>query len=97
MNRILSVFLCIFAFGLTLFFHIDKSNELTTLRLAIPQIEKEVKKLKLENEKLKYQIEQFESPIHLLELSKKPEYSHLKYPLISDVLQLSRKGAKDEE
>lgn len=95
MNRILSVFLCIFAFGLTLFFYIDKSNELTILRLAIPQVEKEVKKLKLENEKLKFEIEQFESPIHLLELSKKPEYSHLKYPLTSDVLLLPKGGAHE--
>lgn len=80
--------LCIFVAWCTLYRFIAKQNELTELRLAIPVISKEVKLLSEENQRLKYEIEQFESPIHLIELSRKPEFSHLKYPTSNDIVTL---------
>ena len=74
--------------GLTLFLYIDKLNELTELRLAIPTISKEVRVLQAGNMRLKYEIEQFESPIHLMELMRKPEFSHLRFPFLKDVIIL---------
>lgn len=82
------LFICILAAGITLFAYIEKQNELTELRLAIPQLAKEVKNLQEENIRLTYEIEHFESPIHLMELMRKPEFSHLKYPLLPDVVFL---------
>jgi hypothetical protein len=78
--------LCIFAAGLTLYQHINKNNELTALQLAIPQLEKEVKNLQKENERLQYEIDRFESPLHLMELLRKPEFSHLKFPHAGEVI-----------
>lgn len=82
-------FICIFAAGAALFTYIDKQNELTELRLAIPALAKNVKGIQDENIQLKYEIERFESPIHLMELMRKPEFSHLKYPYIKDEVFLS--------
>lgn len=89
--------ICIFFAGLTLYAHINKNNELTALQLAIPQLEKKVKKLKKENERLQYEIDQFESPLHLMELLRKPEFSHLKYPFTDDVITLPRSYTSEED
>lgn len=85
---VLRLFVCILAAGFTLFAYIEKQNELTEMRLAIPVLTKEVKNLQEENIQLTYEIEHFESPIHLMELMRKPEFSHLKYPLLPDVVFL---------
>jgi hypothetical protein len=81
---VLRILICIMAAGLTLFGYIEKQNELTELRLAIPSLAKEVKSIQEENIRLTYEIEHFESPIHLIELMRKPEFSHLKYPYLTD-------------
>ena len=51
---VIRLFVCIIAAGLTLFGYIEKQNELTELRLAIPTIAKEVKNLQEENIRLTY-------------------------------------------
>lgn len=79
---------CIFMAGLTLNLYINDLNKLTSLRLAIPALIKEVKSIHDENIQIQYEIERFESPIHLMELLRKPEFSHLHYPYVADVLIL---------
>lgn len=79
---------CIFVAWWTMYSYIEKQNELTELRLAIPMLSKEVNGLYEENRRLKYEIEQFESPVHLMELARKPEFSHLKYPTLNEIVIL---------
>lgn len=80
------ILLCIFAAGIALYAYIDKQNDLTELRLVIPTLGKEVKRIQKENIRLQYEVDRFESPIHLMELLRKPEFSHLKYPHVDDVV-----------
>src|SRR5262249_9192418 len=94
---VIRLFICILAGGLTLFAYIEKQNELTELRLAIPLLVKEVKKLQEENIRLTYEIEHFESPIHLMELMQKPEFSHLKYPMLPEVIFLPNGSPLESE
>lgn len=82
------IFICIFIVGITLYAYIEKQNLLTELRLKIPTLAKEVKQIQEENVRLKYEIDQFESPVHLIELSRKPEFSHLKYPQLDQIIIL---------
>ena len=82
------LFICIFIVGLTLYKYIDNLNEFTELQLLIPALEKEVKEIKERNLELRYEIEQFESPIHLMELARKPEFGHLKHPSLNEVILL---------
>lgn len=84
---------CIFVAGLTLYSYIDDLNKLTVLRLAIPAVVKEVKSIHDENIQAQYEIERFESPIHLMELLKKPEFSHLRYPYVKDIVILKPDSA----
>lgn len=85
---ILQVMICMIIAWWTLYLYIDRHNELTELRIEIPALMKEVRSLQEENARLKYDIDQFESPIHLMELANKPEFSHLKSPYINEVMIL---------
>lgn len=87
---------CIFFAGLTVFAYIDKQNQLTELRLKLPALAKEVRSIQEENNRLKYEIESFESPIHLMELLRKPEFSHLRYPYVRDIIILPDSGGKEK-
>jgi hypothetical protein len=86
MGLLIRLWICVFFAGLTLYKYIDKLNELTELRLTIPSITKELKEIQEKNTEFYYAIEQFENPAHLMELAKKPEFGHLKYPSMTDVL-----------
>ncbi|MBA3722279.1 MAG: hypothetical protein H0W88_07750 [Parachlamydiaceae bacterium] len=88
MNLFVRLFICIFFAGFVLYKYIDNLNELTELKLSIPAIAKEVKEINEKNLELQYEIEQFESPIHLMELARKPEFGHLKHPSLNDVIVL---------
>ena len=68
--------------------YIDKQNDLTEIKIEIPRLKKEVSHIIEDNKQLHYQIDQFESPEHLLKLSIEPEFSHLKQPLDHQVIQL---------
>lgn len=80
---------CIFFAGLTLYKTIDKSNELTELQISIPLLMQQLKEIEEKNLELRYIIEQFESPLHLIELARKPEFGHLKYPTFEEVTVIS--------
>lgn len=77
---------CILAFGISLYSYIDKQNGLTQLRISIPSLRKEVRAIQEENTRLQYEIDQFENPQHLMELTRHGEFSHLKHPLVKDIL-----------
>ena len=90
MTRLL---ICIFAFCLCLYAYIDKQNRVTELRLKIPVISKEIRAMAEENCRMQYQIDQFENPQHLMELAARPEYSHLKHPLVKEVVTMKESVA----
>lgn len=93
MTRIL---LCIFSFGVFLYSYIDKQNQVTKLRISVPEVALQVKSLKEENTRLQYLIEQFENPAHLMELARGEEYHHLKHPLVKEVLACPQGVAMDD-
>lgn len=82
------IFVCIIITGFSFYAYIFKQNELTELRLVIPSLAKEVRSLQEENNRLRYDIDQFESPIHLMELMRMPEFSSLKFGYNKDVIIL---------
>lgn len=84
---------CISAFGLFLYAYIDKQNAVMQLRIKIPSLVKEIRAIEEENTKLQYEIDQFENPNHLMELARHNEFSHLKHPLITDILTVSEGAA----
>ena len=86
--RIIRLFACLFAFSLCLYAYMDKQNELTEMRIALPVLNKKVKALQEENIRLQYEVDRFKSPAHLMELARHPEFGYLKYPLLKDVVML---------
>lgn len=88
MGLFIRLLLCISLSGFVLYKYIDKLNELTELRLSIPILTREVKSIREKNLELQYAIDTFESPLHLMELLRKPEFGHLKYPSLKEIIQL---------
>lgn len=76
------------AVGATVYGYIHKQNALTEIRLSIPTLQRDLKKIQDENVRLQYEIERFESPLHLMELARKPEFAHLRYPSSKEVIVL---------
>ncbi len=86
MKLLARVLICIFVFGFCLYSCIDKQNELTKLRMQIPDLVKEIRGIEEENTRLQYEIDQFENPQHLMQLARLGEFSHLKHPLVKEVI-----------
>lgn len=82
--------LCILTTAFSIYLYIDALNEVTQARLAIPQVQKEVQELLEKNNRLQYEIDRFESPLHLMEMARKPEWGHLKMPYFQDVILIEK-------
>lgn len=78
--------ICLASIGLVAYAYIDQKNHLTELSRIIPELEKEVKQVQEENVNLQYEIDRFRSPRHLLKLSKLPQYRHLRFPTVDEVV-----------
>lgn len=83
-------FLAIGVLSLFLYRYIDEQNQVTELLLSLPQLEREIHEIEEENARLRFSIERWESPSHLLELARQNEYTHLKMPITSEVLTLAQ-------
>ena len=90
MNRVLlfRLLICIFALGGFLYTYIDKQNDLTELKMEIPELAKQLRSLEEENDQLCLEIERLENPSRLIELLREKEYSHLHYPYVNEVVVL---------
>ena len=82
------VMVCIGSLGLFLFSYVDTQNAVTQRRLEIPVLAKEIKDLKEQNTHLQYEIDLFESPEHLMQLARHSEFSHLKQPMLKEILTM---------
>ncbi len=85
---VVRIFMCVSLSSFFLYSYVNKQNELTKLRIAIPQIAKELQVVQKKNTQLKYEIDRFENPDHLMELSRQERFSHLMHPLMPNVVML---------
>ena len=90
LDLLIRIFLCIAMTTLFLYLFISKQNEVTSLRLEIPHLVQELEGIKQKIAHLEYEVERFENPIHLMELSRKPQYGHLRQPRIDEVIIIDR-------
>lgn len=74
----LKMLICIATVGAFLYAYIEKNNELTKLRLALPELTKEVKALQEENSYLHFEINRFKNPANLITFMRQPQFAHLK-------------------
>lgn len=82
------LFLCVFVLGMFLYAFISKQNQITQLRLQIPIAGRALQEIQEENTRLQFEIDQFENPMHLMELSRRPEFSHLKHPFANEIITI---------
>ncbi len=90
MQRMLvQVLACIGLGGGLLYHYVDEQNKITRLRLAIPQLAKEIRDIQEQNTQLQYHIDRFESPENLMQLALRPEFGHLRYPTCKEILTVN--------
>jgi hypothetical protein len=77
---------CLMVLGVCLYSYFDKQNELTQMKIQLPELEKDIRSIRDETRRLRYEVDQFENPSHLIELAHHPEFSHLKHPLLREIL-----------
>jgi len=85
---LIRILVCVGVFGVFLYSYIDTQNGVTKRRLEIPVLAKEIKDLKEANTRFQYEIDLFESPEHLMELARHSEFSHLKQPMLKEILTM---------
>ncbi|MGB7977946.1 MAG: hypothetical protein WCF19_02155 [Chlamydiales bacterium] len=78
--------ICLGVLGLSLYSYLDTQNQVTHLKIRLPEVERELKLIQEENCRLAYQLDQFENPANLIELARHPEYAHLRHPLLKEIL-----------
>jgi len=97
MGFLVRLFLCVLILGVTLYAYVSKHNVLTEARMRVPKLQQELSSIEEENVRLGFAIEKFENPLHLMELARKPEFSHLKHPYTTEivVVELPKKEGED--
>lgn len=90
MNKemLLRLFCCLAVLSIYLYQVIQKQNLVNYLSLQIPKLNKDLKTLEEENVRLKFEIDCFESPDHLMKLVRSQQYAYLKYPVVKEVISL---------
>ena len=76
------------SFGGVLYSYLSEQNDLTRLRMKLPELRAEFSAVTEENMRLKFQAETFENPTHLMQLASRHEYRHLKHPCVDRILSI---------
>ncbi len=87
-DNFIRLLICIGCLSILVYSYINEQNAMTRLQLDIPKVAKEIRDLQEENTRLQYEIDLFESPAHLIELSRHTEFAHLKHPMLKDIVSL---------
>lgn len=87
---------CVTLLGYCLFSYLEKQNELTQIKIQLPELEKRLGAIQEESRRLRYEIDQFENPTALIELVRRPEFGHLKHPLLREILTVPEAIATNE-
>lgn len=82
--------ICIFFLGGCLYSYLNLQNSITQLRISIPELSSEMRRIEEENTHFCYEIEKFESPANLMEIAKKSAFSHLRFPIENAVVTLKQ-------
>jgi hypothetical protein len=90
MPLLFRIFFCIFSLGFFLYLFVEKQNDVTRLQMEIPPLERAVRRLREENNRLRYEVERFESPMSLIELARKPEFGGLRHPYEHEIIVLPK-------
>lgn len=86
--RVYAIF-SLFSLGsLTLYSYLEAQNTCTQLQMALSKKEKSAHLIEEEICRLAYEVEKFESPAHLIEIATRPQFRHLKHPLLQEVLSI---------
>lgn len=88
LGSLIGIGICLSFFALCLYSYLNMQNSLTKLRIEVPKLASELRQMQEENVRLKYAVVEFENPQQLLQLANSTFFSHLKFPLVKEVVVL---------
>ena len=88
-GSVLRMVCCLAVFALYLYHIIHKQNAINYLSMQIPKLSKDLRSLEEDNLRLRFVIDSFESPDHLMQLVKLQEYRHLRHPSSHEVFNVA--------
>lgn len=65
--------------------YLTQQNDLTEMRMEIPELMRDMESLRQEIAVLEYQVEAFQNPRNLLQIAMQNQYRHLKLPRLQEV------------
>lgn len=71
------ILICVISFSVALCAYLNARNDVTSLMIELPRISHELSLIEEKNTILKFEVEKFENPSHLLNLLNTCEYAHL--------------------
>lgn len=80
------IFICVFFLGFCLYSYLNLQNEITQLRICIPELMNKVVQIEEENMQFQYEIKRFENPENLMRYAKLKQYSHLRFPASKKII-----------
>lgn len=88
MKHLFQLFLCLGGGAVCLYSYLQAQNDLVRIKMDIPLVEKELRSIREETQKLAYQVEQFQSPNQLMEKLNSPEFAHLRHPPMDEIIHI---------
>lgn len=70
--------ICTFITAFAAYMYIDARNQMIEMQLAIPPLQKKLRNIQSENNRLQFEVDRFESPSHLMQIAERVEFSHFK-------------------
>jgi cell division protein FtsL len=90
MSRALGwIAVCLAVASICLYSYLNLQHQVTEMKIQVPRIEQEIAAIREENLHLHYQLEKIASPLQLIEIAHRPEFSHLKHPLMKDIVTVA--------
>jgi len=86
----LRMLFCLAVFTVYLYHIVHKQNTLNHLSMQIPKETLDLKVIEEQNVRLRFLIDSFESPDHLMQLAHSPQYAHLRHPVSTEVLHIAQ-------
>ncbi len=87
-NLLYRLGMCLSVLSFCVYSYQNKQNSLTHLKICLPQLETEIKEIRKEICQLQYDLDREMNPTKLIELTHRPEFSHLKHPLMREILTI---------
>ncbi len=83
--------------AIAIYCYLEQQHHYKCAKLLLPKYSREIAFLREEVASYRYQINSFKNPEKLLKMVARPEYAHLSFPLVRDIITLEKEGESSSD